>query len=71
MQSMQLSSLTMHDTEMYEAELDLKEKNWPGISPKIIDRLISKISTGISLPILSSCNMNTEIFEINILSFKI
>ena len=46
---MQISSLTMHDTKMYEAESDSTEKR-PRISHKINDWLISQNSTGISLP---------------------
>ena len=53
MQIMQISSLTMHDTKMYEAESDSMEKNWPRISHKINDWLINQISTGISLPIIA------------------
>ena len=44
---MQISSLTMHDTKMYES--DSMEK-WPRINHKINDWLINQISTGISLP---------------------
>ena len=52
MQIMQLSSLTMHNTKMYEAESDSTEKkNWARISHKINDWLINQISTEISLPI--------------------
>ena len=47
---MQISSLTMHDTKMYEAESDSTEKNWSRISHKINDWLINPISTRISLP---------------------
>ena len=54
MQIMQISSLNMHDTKMYEAELDSTEKNWPRISHKINDWLINQISTVISLPIKRS-----------------
>ena len=53
MQIMQISSLTMHDTKMYEAESDSTEKKWPRINHKINDWLINQISTGISLPIIS------------------
>ena len=42
----------MHDTKLYEAELDSTEKSWPRISHSINDWLINQISTGISLPIL-------------------
>ena len=47
---MQISSLTMHDTKMYEAESDSTEKNWSSNSHKINDWLINQISTRISLP---------------------
>ena len=50
MQIMQISSLTMHDTKMYEAESDSTEKNRSRISHKINDWLINQISTGKSLP---------------------
>ena len=52
MQIMQISSLTMHDTKLYEAESDSTEKSWARISHSINDWLINQISTGISLPIL-------------------
>ena len=50
MHIMQINSLTMHDTKMYEAESDSTEKNWPRISHKINVWLINQMSTGISLP---------------------
>ena len=50
MQIMQISSLTMHDTKMYEAESDSMGKKWPRINHKINDWLINQISTGIPLP---------------------
>ena len=49
---MQIISLTMHDTKMYEAESNLTEKKSPRISHKIIDWLINQISTAIPLPSL-------------------
>ena len=48
---MQISSLTMYDTKMYEAESDSTEKNWPRISHKINNWLINQINIRISLPI--------------------
>ena len=56
MRIMQISSLIMHGTKMYEAESDSTEKNWPRISHKINDCLIDQISTGISLPKSLTCN---------------
>ena len=56
MQIMQISSLTMHDTKIYEAESYCREKIGLESIIKINDWLINQISTGISLPIpLPSC----------------
>ena len=53
MQIMQISSLTMYDTKMYEADSDSTEKNWPRMSHKINYWLI--IGTGMSLPNIMCC----------------
>ena len=62
---MQISSLTMHDTKIYEAESDSMEKNWSRISHKINDWLINQISTEISLPTIYTAYNSRFFFKLS------
>ena len=50
---MQINSLNMQDTKLYEAESNYREKNYSWISHVLNDWLINQIRTGISLPVMS------------------